>query len=103
MTRPKHSNLHLGPLGTFHSGSGQDVDFVFLPATVISRAAGFRVGCKNEDELRRALTAHWEASDRRFNVNEVMEWAMDHSAPMTGTEVTSGLRHVAVDIDWLRM
>ncbi len=102
MSRPKCSTLHLGPLGTFHSGSGQDVDYVHLPATVISRAAGLRVECANEDDLRAALTTHWEASGRMFSVDDIMEWAMDFSTPMGPNEVTSNQRQVSVDIDWLK-
>ncbi|MDA7425422.1 hypothetical protein [Thalassococcus lentus] len=102
MSRPKHSTFHLGPLGTFYSGSGLDVDCVHLPATVISRAAGLRVECTNEDDLRAALIAHWEASGRMFSVDDVLEWALDRSPPMTGSEVTSGLRQVGVNDGWLQ-
>lgn len=102
MSRPKHANLHLGALGTFHSGSGQDVDYVHLPAIVTSRAAGLRAVCNNEVDLRRVLTAHWEASGRRFNVDDVMSWATDFSTPMGPNEITANQRRVAVDIDWLR-
>lgn len=102
MSRSKTSNLHLGPLGQFSSGSGQDVDFVNLPAIVSSREAGLRVVCENADDLRRVLTAHWQATGRMFSVDDVLDWALDHSPPMTATQVTSGLQRVGVDPDWLR-
>jgi hypothetical protein len=102
MSRSKTSNLQLGPLGQFSSGSGQDVDFVHLPAIVTSRAAGLRVVCEDADDFRRVLTEHWEASGRMFCVDDVLAWAMDQSPPMTACAVTSGLRWVGVDLDWLR-
>ena len=102
MSRPKYSTLHLGPFGTFHSGSGVDVDFVHLPVTVISRAAGLRVECVSVADLRDVLTAHWHATGGRFYIEDVLAWAMDFSAPMGPNEVTSNQRHVSVDIDWLR-
>lgn len=102
MSRPKHPVYHLGPLGQFCSGSGQDVDYVHLPCGVISRAAGLRAECVCEADLRDAVTAHWHATGRRFNVEDVLEWAMDQSTPMGPAEVSANQRHVSVDIDWLR-
>lgn len=91
MSCSKTSNLHLGPLGTFHSGSGLDVDYVHLPAIVISRASGLRVVREDADDLRSVLTAQWEASRRMFCVGDVLVWAMDQSSLMAGSEVTSNL------------
>ncbi len=102
MSRPKTSNLYLGPLGAFHSGGGRDVDYVHLPAIVTSRAAGLHVVCEDAEDLRRVLTAHWEASGRTFCVDDVLAWAMDQLPPMTAYAATSSLRYVAVDPDWLR-
>lgn len=101
MSHSKHHVYHLGLLGTFCSGSGQDVDYVRLPSTVISRAAGLRAECTCEADLREALTAHWEATGRRFNVEDVLEWAMDQSAPMGPNEVTANLRQSPLPGEWM--
>ncbi len=101
MSRPKCSTLHLGPLGTFHSGSGQDVDYVHLPATVISRAAGLRVECVSVADLRDVLTAHWYATGGCFHIEDVLAWAMDFGTPMGPNEVTSNLRQSPLSEGWL--
>lgn len=102
MSRAQHPVYHLGQLGQFCSGSGADVDYVTLPCDVISRAARVRLTCHTAGDLRDVLTAHWAASERRFVVDEVLEWALDQSTPMGPAEVVSGQRHIAVDPDWLR-
>lgn len=100
--KPEHPIYHLGQLGQFYSGSGQDVDYVHMPCDVISRAARVRLTCHTADDLREVLTTHWAASGRRFVIDEVLEWAIDQSTPMGPAEVTANQRHVAVDPDWLR-
>ncbi len=102
MSRPKHPMYHLGKLGQFMSGAGADVDYVRLPCVVVSREAGIRTNCKDADDLWTILTAHWEATERRWSVSDVLEWATDQSPPMTVNEVTANLRRVSVDPDWLR-
>ncbi|WP_081531991.1 hypothetical protein [Rhodovulum sp. P5] len=91
---------HLGPFGQFLNLAGGEVPFVHLPATVVSTEAGTRRECYDATDLRAILTAHNDATGRHYSVEDVLDWALDQSSPMTCKDVTSNLFRTSVDARW---
>lgn len=91
---------HLSPHGQFLNLAGGEVPYVHLPATVVSTEAGARRECYHAADLRAILTAHNDVTGRHFNVEDVLDWALDQSPPTTCKDVTSNLRRTSVDARW---
>jgi len=83
------------------NGSLAEVDYVTLPCDVVSSAANARTTCRCEDDLQAALEEHWKASGKRFIVEGVLAWAMDHSPTMTAVQVTANLQGCSLPESWV--